>query len=531
MEERFSVMSGASKSVFKSMSKTKDRFMNSRRISICVVSSVFVVCLAGCARLQTHQMKAELREVAKRWCLTIRASQVIPVYPLTEDIQPGDVFLVQTPIPKQISEYTKRGFLPLDLHLHRLAGLSYSDFYSDAYFKGDYGKPIPHDRPKPKNPSANAKAPRFSLAPLPAAAFPDYTFEAKRGMGTRLAVPINGVPVGLSFLGASTVNGSVKMSDAFTYGLDDEYLLKSVYEWAGEPDVQLTLARTRSATRSRLFLRVVSRVYLVGRVTVSLQAQGASSGGADVGAAKSANPFTMTKEGAEDLKSVAESYKEAVQAVASALNEGLPGGSVRFVAANRGSVVLDEQFGRLLALGYLGFDLEVDRNGRLGPPVATLDILEQRPGAQDRLAAGLSEESRRVVEQQVRQIFDRIVVSSTNQGGVFTQIKAQMDAFGERIRIPDNLAAYEGLQSGVQRSGNIKDRVGKRTGFERYMKYRTELNNTREALDIPGLTQEQQADREAILKADAELIDRFETSPEVALALRLYYERVLMRAQ
>ena len=45
--------------------------------------------------------------------MTIRGSQVIPVYPLTEDIQPGDVFLVQLPIDQQQKLYQQNGFLPL----------------------------------------------------------------------------------------------------------------------------------------------------------------------------------------------------------------------------------------------------------------------------------------------------------------------------------------------------------------------------------------------------------------------------------
>jgi len=54
----------------------------------------------GCA---THKMSGDqLARVAKDWSLSIRASQVIPVYPLTEDLQPGDVFLVQTPIEDQV---------------------------------------------------------------------------------------------------------------------------------------------------------------------------------------------------------------------------------------------------------------------------------------------------------------------------------------------------------------------------------------------------------------------------------------------
>ena len=45
-----------------------------------------VQLLAGCA---TQTMSGDqLARVAKDWSLGIRASQVIPVYPLTEDVQP-----------------------------------------------------------------------------------------------------------------------------------------------------------------------------------------------------------------------------------------------------------------------------------------------------------------------------------------------------------------------------------------------------------------------------------------------------------
>jgi hypothetical protein len=49
--------------------------------------------LGGCASAER-----QVQQAAKDWCMTIRGSQVIPVYPLTEDIQPGDIFLVQVPI-------------------------------------------------------------------------------------------------------------------------------------------------------------------------------------------------------------------------------------------------------------------------------------------------------------------------------------------------------------------------------------------------------------------------------------------------
>ena len=70
--------------------------------------------------------------------MVIRASQVIPVYPLTEDLQPGDVLLVRTPIEEQAKLYKKKGFLPLDQHLVRLYTKgSTNDFYD--FYNARYG--------------------------------------------------------------------------------------------------------------------------------------------------------------------------------------------------------------------------------------------------------------------------------------------------------------------------------------------------------------------------------------------------------
>ena len=83
------------------------------------------------AQTQKHR-EIELADVAKSWCQTIRASQVIPVYPLTEDLQPGDVFLVRRTVEDQADEYKTAGFLPLDYHWMRLDPAKYGEFYSHS---------------------------------------------------------------------------------------------------------------------------------------------------------------------------------------------------------------------------------------------------------------------------------------------------------------------------------------------------------------------------------------------------------------
>ena len=99
--------------------------MEWRRALIAAGTSVWVL-LGGCSE---HKQARTTRGHRQDWSMVIRASQVLPIYPLTEDIQPGDVFLVQTPIDKQHEIYTKRGFLPFDNHLGRINPDGYKPFY------------------------------------------------------------------------------------------------------------------------------------------------------------------------------------------------------------------------------------------------------------------------------------------------------------------------------------------------------------------------------------------------------------------
>src|SRR6476619_3523017 len=88
------------------------------------------VGLAGGCRMGR---KSQLQQVARDWCLTITASQVMPVYPLTEDVQPGDVFLVPMSVEEQRARFDDKGFLPLDHHVARLTPDGYSQFYRDMF--------------------------------------------------------------------------------------------------------------------------------------------------------------------------------------------------------------------------------------------------------------------------------------------------------------------------------------------------------------------------------------------------------------
>ncbi|HXJ57627.1 MAG TPA: hypothetical protein VNU68_13285 [Verrucomicrobiae bacterium] len=92
---------------------------------------LLLVLLPGCS--STGTMRRQLERVAKDWSLTVRASQILPVYPLTEDLKPGDVFLVQERIEDQVRVFEARGFLPLDKHVARLSSAGFSNFYESAF--------------------------------------------------------------------------------------------------------------------------------------------------------------------------------------------------------------------------------------------------------------------------------------------------------------------------------------------------------------------------------------------------------------
>src|SRR5439155_17343739 len=122
---------------------TKDPFQHITRIAL----YGFVLLVSGCCLTR----QCQLEHVAKDWCMTIRASQVIPVYPLTEDIQPGDVFLVQVPIDRQQQVYEDKGFLPLDNHITRLKPSGYKQFYTNSFLPGTNSVTLPLDWIRPSS--------------------------------------------------------------------------------------------------------------------------------------------------------------------------------------------------------------------------------------------------------------------------------------------------------------------------------------------------------------------------------------------
>jgi hypothetical protein len=333
----------------------------------------------GCAGTKQEQ----LEHVAKDWSLVIRASQVIPVYPLTEDVQPGDIFLVDRPIQQQHEQYLADGFLPLDTHVHRIQPSGYSEFYSGSFDVGNEERVVPKFWLQPGQGKEKA------WLEAPQAGFPSYSFSVKRGGGFNAALPINGVPVGLTLLGTDAADGSITIDKARTYGVDMVSLYADVQDWAAGDSGRNFLSQNRSTPEQRRYLRIISRVYLTGRMIVQLNDTASNSAGVSVGAAKPVELLTAAPN-ADPKVATAEQYGANVEKINSLLEQSLqrvevagqstllPGATLKVVAASSRSITMAEDFiDRPLVIGYLGFDLLIGEDGQLGFPTATRDVLER----------------------------------------------------------------------------------------------------------------------------------------------------------
>lgn len=234
--------------------------------------------LAGCGVFPSKQERA-LERVAKNWSQVIRASQIVPIYPLSEDLLPGDVFLVQTSLDEQVALYRKHGFLPIDAPYARLPVTGYGAHYRD----------FRRSRECPETRRSGIGDLMYNppcLEKLPIAAFPSYSFEVGGSQGFGIGVPLQAVNIGLNLTRSTHAVGSVSIRDAYTYGVDVASLLEDLDIWAQRnPDRLKPYRASRDKEgkryRPRAYLRVVSRVYVARALDVYLQSTAKIDGGAD----------------------------------------------------------------------------------------------------------------------------------------------------------------------------------------------------------------------------------------------------------
>ena len=478
-----------------------------------IVWILLALSAMGCARAMSDR---ELKRVARDWSMVIRASQVLPVYPLTEDLQPGDIFLVQVTVEDQAKTYRERGFMPFENLLYRLDPRGYETFYRQSFEAGDAQHPLPKFWLEPGKPAS------WTLAPN--ASFPTYSFSARRGGGFNVALPVQGIPVGLSLLGGDATQGTITIAEARTYGVDTISLYNDVRRWAeaNRPFLQF-FGGDAEKTNS---IRVVSRVYITGRINVSLQGSKSSGLTASGGASKPVD-LVVPNAGTDPAKNTLEAYTSNIEKlnamIAAAMERAgggnlIPGGTVKVVSASSSSISLAEDFARPLVIGYLGFDMAIGPGGVLGPPIPTHTVLERgvSPALRGDLGVRLSSTAAMASDYQTLK-----TLSSRGDSGA-RGLVSELDALAPLVpaAYPCNLLGQRnpgGPLEVVAAAGRPAE-VG--TGFERVTTYRGRLFSSINAIkrtqanpaapvggfaargaDADAFLREQLAANEAALKA------------------------------
>lgn len=300
----------------------------------------------------------------------------MPVYPLTEDLQVGDVFLVSTQLQDEVKEFESKGFLPLDNLIARVPITGYSAVYNGAYqVTADSVIPRQWQFPDP----ARTAAPMTDWGVAPGAAFPSYTFSVKRGAGATLALPINAVPVGLSLLHTGSATGTVEISTSSTYGLPIIDINPQIDEWANANRDFLKIYGPQMVDGKPMtnYVRVVYRVYVAGGVNVSIVNDESTGARGDAGASKSLQLFDAGS--TTEAVNAAENYQKILSALSQSVASTTPGASVTISSASSRAIAMNEVFPRPLVIGYLAFDRAIDASGRLGPPLPTHARVQNKP--------------------------------------------------------------------------------------------------------------------------------------------------------
>lgn len=390
--------------------------------------------IAGCCTSK----ECQLEQIAKDWCNTIRASQIVPVYPLTEDLQPGDIFLVKVPIERQQSIYRQKGFVPLDQHLARLDPEGYREFYDHSMLEEATGDPmLPRSWTRPGGTTTG------SWQAAPGAAFPSYSFSVRRGSGLSLAVPVQGVPVGLGLMGSDSADGSLSIERARTIGVDAVSMFRQVQDWALTQRTFLANFAPPDDGAPANFLRVVTRVYATGKIDILLNDASSSAAGLDVGAPK---PLTMLDAvpptGAEDTKpNTIANYAANLDRLNETLSGAvgaLPGGSLRVTAAAGRSVSMSQEFDPPLVIGYLGFDVAILAGGAIGQPISTHVLLERDLYRITEVSAEPA--AYQIASAKLQDALYTMVESVAGEDAAASRIKAELDRLIELV--PETFANY-----------------------------------------------------------------------------------------
>jgi hypothetical protein len=246
----------------------------------------------------------------------------------------------------------KTGYLPLDHLIARLYPSNYVSFYQYSFGIGGEDEVLP-----------KVWLSDNSWSNAPVAAFPGYTFNINQGGAMNVSLPIQGVPVGLGLMGAKSASGTVTITDAHTYGIDEMSLMEQVENFVNLSTNAAKILRQfppETTGTNKYYLQVVSRVFATGKVTVSMVNESGAGGSVSVGSAPAATiPSFQGTNAATDYSSLVTAVNNIVSSTGAS---AAPGGSLKFSQVSARSVSMDETFTKPVLIGYLGFSVPISRS-------------------------------------------------------------------------------------------------------------------------------------------------------------------------
>lgn len=279
-------------------------------LTSCVISEgVNALAHTGSGTFERINRQRNMERAVRDWCLTIRSVGIVPLYPLREDVEPGKMFVVTTPIEQLKRYWNGKGYLPIEREFDQLSDLPYDKWYGKAF--GVSAKNTPNywrDKTMAAG-EAGAYTTNWTLAP--GAALLEYSYKINRGEGITGALPIQGVPVMMSALGARSATVRVTLKGTVTYGIGEKALRQSLLRWEAKRENREWLAQYPPENGQPKWLRVVSRVYLIKKVSVSVTMDKASSAQVSAGQPKPVqNLFLAQGDAAGNFKAAAQGHPD-----------------------------------------------------------------------------------------------------------------------------------------------------------------------------------------------------------------------------
>jgi len=271
-------------------------------------------------------------------------------------IQPQPAMSVAAQSPATASPTISQSSVPLHL-----------DFLNGSAPSNPMARTIPPMTPNAPPPERPIEYEDTDWCLAPQVAFPTFNFKIDKSIGAQVALPIQGVPVALSYMQTDTASGTIAIGDAHTYGVSLDEIRESVWHWAGLH--RSMLASLSANAGHQIYLRVVNRIYITGQVTMSMTNANSSNAGVDLGTtAPNATPAAAPAGGGSPVASIIGS---ATASLSNSVTNAMPKGSVHIIQGSSRGVSMVETFPRPLVIGYIAFDFPVAANGDIGDPIST----------------------------------------------------------------------------------------------------------------------------------------------------------------